>query len=80
LFCPTSSSHHKIKNVTNHQGNAKCPVLHEHMALKRKDIDLSLNLFLTAALLGVPVNGSKRRLSVIRSIICAPAHFPSELL
>jgi hypothetical protein len=29
---------------------------------------------------GVPVNGSKRRLSVIRSIICAPAHFSSELL
>jgi hypothetical protein len=32
------------------------------------------------ALLGVPVNGSKRRLSVIRSIICAPARFSSELL
>jgi hypothetical protein len=36
--------------VTNHHGNAKCPILQEHMALKRKNIDLSLNLFLTAAL------------------------------
>ena len=61
LFCPTSStSHHKIKNVTNHHGNAKCPILQQHMALKRKNIDLSLNLFLTAALLHVLIqsNGS----------------------
>ena len=61
LFCPTSStSHHKIKNVTNHHGNAECPILHEHMAIKRKNIDLSLNLFLTAALLHVLIqsNGS----------------------
>jgi hypothetical protein len=62
LFCPTSSSHHKMKNVTNHHGNAKCPILHEHMALKRKNIDLSLNLFLTAALLDVLIqsNGSSK--------------------
>jgi hypothetical protein len=50
----------QIKNVTNHHGNAECPILHEHMALKRKNIDLSLNLFLTAALLHVLIqsNGS----------------------
>jgi hypothetical protein len=64
LFCPTSSSHHKIKNVTNHHGNAECPILHEHMALKRKNIDLSLNLFLTAALLHVLIqsNGWQQQL------------------
>jgi hypothetical protein len=70
LFCPTSStSHHKIKNVTNHHGNAKCPILQEHMALKRKNIDLSLNLFLTAALLHVLIqsNGSSSSLSVEES-------------
>jgi hypothetical protein len=62
LFCPTSSSHHKMKNVTDHHGNAKCPILHEHMALKRKNIDLSLNLFLTAALFDVLIqsNGSSK--------------------
>jgi hypothetical protein len=70
LFCPTSStSHHKIKNVTNHHGNAKCPILQQHMALKRKNIDLSLNLFLTAALLHVLIqsNGSSSSLSVEES-------------
>jgi hypothetical protein len=46
--------------VTNHDGNAEFPILHEHMTLKRKNIDLSLNLFLTAALLHVLIqsNGS----------------------
>jgi hypothetical protein len=29
---------------------------------------------------GVPVNGSKRHLSFIRSIICTPARFSLELL
>jgi hypothetical protein len=69
LFCPTSSSHHKIKNVTDHHGNAKCPILCEHMALKGKNIDLSLNLFLTAALLNVLIqsNGSSSNLSVEKS-------------
>jgi hypothetical protein len=71
MFCPTSSSsHYKIKNVTNHCGNAKCPILvQEHMALKRKNIDLSLNLFLTAALLHVLIqsNGSSSSLSVEES-------------
>jgi hypothetical protein len=57
------------KNVTNHHGNAKCPILQEHMALKRKNIDLSLNLFLTAALLHVLIqsNGSSSSLSVEES-------------
>jgi hypothetical protein len=70
LFCPTSStSHHKIKNVTNHHGNAKCPILQLHMALKRTLTSLLANLFLTAALLHVLIqsNGSSSSLSVEES-------------